>query len=205
MSNKANKIHTLDLVIDVPFVSDVLEQYTYYRNFFRELGLRPVMIGGKVLVPVIKTIDIDCFFAAFSNIAFPGLLGGQRAQHFFITDTKPVNLEEGSSGLFDQPPVPRETLWSESDNVTWSISDPEPGYIPPYKTSFFATDLNIRCPTHCWFGWEVSQVKTGIFDPQDTSGYPSPYGRIEVSFQYSWDEIGIREWVAENTSKSINK
>jgi len=204
MSRKDAKVHTLDLVMDIPVETDVLLSYWYYRNFFVELGLRPMTVGQQVLVPVIKTIDIDCFFAAACNIPLPGLLGGQYSQHFFLTDTIPINLEDGAWQPFEEPPIPRETLWSESDIASWSISDPTPGYIPPVKRNFFATDLNIRCPTHTWFGWEVNQLKTGAFTPEDTSGYLNPYGRIEVSFQYSWDVVGIREWVAETTSKSIN-
>jgi len=199
--SKAEHVRNYRLEIEVPVTENPLTAFIYDSTHYHQLGLKPMMTPDqRVLVPVIHSIDIDCFFAGVCNIPSLGLEAGCNTQHVYLTDALPPV----GSGYWPigETRTPKQTLWEESDTIGWIDSTDVPQAIPPIKRNWFATDLSLTITGDTYFVYNA--IQSHLADsPTDPAGYVQPYGHVVVNFQFTWKSMSMREYVAENTSKNL--
>lgn len=188
--------HRLQLRVDDSVTVDAFE---YDSMFHMLLGLTPVKVGDKVLCACIHSIDIDCFFNGISNIPSTGLLAGTNQQHFYISEKVP-NKGYSISDVFFEP-TPQRTVWEDTDTISWGVTTDVPMVIPPIKRNWFHTDLDLVVTGTWYFVYNTIQIHE-VPTPTDIAGYTHPRGNVVVNIQYTWKEFSMREFVAENMSKT---
>lgn len=201
--SKAEHVRNYRLEIPIAAEAQPLTAFIYDTLHYHQLGLKPVPApGNKVLVPVIHSIDIDCFFAGVCNIPSIGLEAGCNTQHLFLSE----NIPYGGSGFWPigEARTPQKTLWEESDTIGWIDSTDVPQAIPSIKRNWFATDLSLTITGDTYFVYNAIQHHLAD-SPTDPAGYVKPYGHVVVNMQFTWKEMSMREFTAEVLSKNLRK
>lgn len=199
--SKAEHVRNYRMEIEVPVQDNPAAIFVYDSVYHQRLGLTPQPApDNKVLVPVIHSIDIDLFFAGACNVPQLGLEGGCNTQHLYLSD----NVPGAGSGFVDlfEVRTPKRTIWEESDTIGWIDSTDVPQVIPSIKRNWFATDLSLTITGTTYFVYNVIQQHE-VASPTDPAGYIHPFGNIVVNFQFTWKEMTMREYMAENMSKNL--